>query len=347
MACVRGKYSLCSEYLSLLIDTILAAAGAQEESQADGNGLRAEEAQPPEYTDVGLTDGVESWSGQERQLWPGENQPWYGQDQQGWYGQDTFGPMAPQDYDVANGQFYQPQEEQPYWAQQPQEQVNGDGWYSPDSNGQMYAPDLNGQAILPDQNGQAFLPDQNGQAFLPDLYGEPSLSDFNSQPFMPDQNGEPYMPDQNGQPYFSDQNGELFMPAMSEEPQESDAGLVADPGPYSNGWYTPMASVAPGMPEDWNGGFEYPNQWYNVDPFGPVPSYDQVSHISHSASKSMNCPSNINNVLLCLPSRIRVITCTSIITTTATAAPTWTTATTITSFPSARRASAYGAARLI
>ena len=306
--CVGGKYSLCSEYLSvsLLIDTILAAACAQEESQADGNGLRAEEAQPPEYTDGGLPDGVESWSGQERQLWPGENQPWYGQDQQGWYGQDTFGPMAPQDYDVANGQFYQPQEEQAYWAQQPQEQVNGDGWYSPDSNGQMYAsdlngqsmlpdqngqaflsdqngqvflPDQNGQAFLPDQNGQAFLPDQNGQAFLPDLYGQSSLSDLNNQPYMPDQNGQPYMADQNSQPYFSDQNGQPFIPTLSEEPQESNAGLVADPGPYSNGWYTPMASVAPGMPADWNDGFEYPNQWYNVDPYGPVPSYDQVSRL--------------------------------------------------------------------
>ena len=195
----------------------------------------------PAYGEVGPADGEEAWYGQEGQSWLREGQPWYGQ--------DSFGPMAPQDYDISDGQFYQPQEQQSYWAQLPQDQVNGfsgEEWYSPDQDGgQMYVPDLNGQPYLSGQNGQPYIADQNGQTFFPEL------------------NGEPYTPE------------------MSEESQESDTGVLAGPmggvESYSNGWYTPMASVAPQMTADWNGGVEHPNQWYNVDPYGPVPSYDQVS----------------------------------------------------------------------
>ena len=110
---------------------------------------------------------------------------------------------------------------------------------------------------------------------------------------------------------------------------------------HSNGWYTPMASAAPMMTADWNGGVEYPNQWYNVDPYGPVPSYDQVS----GTLENIFCEIPVKTQ--CSLYRTRVITCTSIITTTATAAPTWTTITTTTSCPSARRAFASRAASRI
>ena len=250
---------------SLIVHSIHAAAAAQDESQADGNGLGAEKAQVPAYGQMGPADGDEARYGQEDPSWYGQGQqPWYGQDQ-GWYGQDSFGPMAPRDYDVPDGQFYQPQE-QSYWAQQqPQDQVNGlsgEEWYTPE----MYVPELNGQPYLPDQNGQPYMPDQNGQ------------------PYLSGQNGQPYLPDQNGQPFLPDPNGQPYMLGMSDESQESETGELADPAggvdSYSNGgWYTPMASVAPPMTADWNGdaAAEYPNQWYNVDPYGPVPSYDQVS----------------------------------------------------------------------
>lgn len=313
-------------------------AAAQDESQADSDGLRAEKAQVPAYGEVGPADGEEAWYGQEGPSWYGERQPWYGQDQ-GWYGQDSFGPMAPQDYDVSDGQFYQPQEQQSYWAQLPQDQVNGfsgEEWYSPDQNGQMYVPDLNGQPYLPDQNGQPDSPELNGQPYLPDQ---------NGQPYIPGQNGQPYSPDQNGQPFFPDLNGQPYMPELPEESQESDTGVLPNPmgvvDSHSNGWYTPMASAAPMMTADWNGGVEYPNQWYNVDPYGPVPSYDQVS----GTLENIFCEISVKTQ--CSLYRTRVITCTSIITTTATAAPTWTTITTTTSCPSARRAFASRAASRI
>ena len=236
-------------------EVVVSGGVAEAESVGDGGGAANGEIGPVDQV------GEEAWYSQEGQPWYGEGQqPWYDQEQP-WYGQDSFGPMAPPpDYDFSDGQLYQPQEQQSYWAQQPQDQVNGGEWYSPDQNGQMYVPDLNGQSYLPDQNGQPYLPGQNGQGYFPD------------------QNGQPYLPDQSGQPSFLPElNGSPYMPEMSGESQESDGGVLAETmGSYSNGWYTPMASVAPEMTADWNGGVEYPNQWYNMDPYGPVPNYDQV-----------------------------------------------------------------------
>ena len=190
-------------------------------------------------------DDEQVWYGEDEGWLDEQGQAWYQGQDQGWYDQGSFNPL-PQDFGSDQWQYYPP-EQQPYWAppQPQQDQVSG----------------FSGEWSPPDETVQPPPP--------------PYAAGLSAQQ-------QPYIPEMAEEELAEAERGFTFAVPVESMGGEPAAGSASGFNPYQSEWYSPMAPNEPMMmgPVDWDSNAGYPNQWYNVDPYGPVPNYNQVNPCS-------------------------------------------------------------------